>query len=82
MKAKNHWDNISKKDYIWNLSISACECYKKCKIDEYLNSCTKHPVGNLLITCEGNPLNNTLINNSSGKKSYFMFFEFIADYHY
>ena len=44
-KESNDWGS-SKNNYIWNLSMCNCECYKTCKIDEYLNdkncSCEKN----------------------------------------
>ena len=43
-----------KQDYVLTPSICACECNKKCGVDEYLKSCTciKSLIYNLVITCD------------------------------
>ena len=67
---EKRYNSKHKKDYIWNPRIYACECNKKCKIDEYSNTCTciKHAVDNLIMLCKDKMLNIAI--NSDIKKQY------------
>lgn len=40
VKVKNQWKIKCIKKVVWNPSVCACECNRKCKIDEYLHRCT------------------------------------------
>ena len=54
-KELDDWGSCEK-GYMWNPSTWDCECYKICKIDEYLNtktcSCEKRLIGELVLECE------------------------------
>ena len=51
-----------------NRSTGDCECNKACKIDEYLDikncSCERRLISKLVLQCEDEILNTTLLNDN------------------
>ena len=50
-----------------NRNTGDCECNNACKIDEYLgikNSCERRLISKLVLQCEDEILNTTLLNDN------------------
>ena len=62
---------LVKKCYMWN--PSACDCYKACKIGEYLDikncSCKKRPFGKQVSACQDEILKREVTSVVNEKKN-------------
>ena len=69
-----------KKDYAWSLSKCACECSKKCDIDQYLKgcACVKSVIDSLVIPCDKilDTSETETINSNCKKATYKYFYPF------